>query len=356
MVQQNPRVAKLASISQKSWILLTAFFLIWYNAITSLSSGIDLTLRSDRARRVNSFFDFPLIDVQASITKPLTFLPNFFVGVAKISIGTFCIFLGVRLLKPLRNSLENDQSLFEESSRKLEQQKEFEAKTKREAEQERLRRLAERKKIPKADTDKPRETPEARPRQVPKEHLPKPTQDIHLGRLQIDFSRRAIELKDRDRLLGDLSSDIFSVANQVWLLATNWLAFFDGDDFELCNDRETYNLIARVAQQGNLSIEQVAQFNMENIAMSLYDFEISLALLSCADVIGSELKLNENVDETFEHLVNFRDQSIDHKFKLLTPTGPTKKQFHNGIADTRSLWSFESGAQDSYPWWTSPSR
>lgn len=240
---------------------------------------------------------------------------------------------------------------FRELQNNLNFKKNWKSKKKQEAEEQRLLRLEERKHQPITDLGGDSGTPEELPSKTRKEHAPRQEPDIHLGKLQTDFPRRARELKDRDRLIGDLSSDILLVANQVWLLAINWLAYLDGDDFELCKDRHTYDQIARVSQRANLTIEQVTEKNMYNIASSLYDFEISLALLACVDEVGTELRLNGNVDETFELLVTSRDRAL----MLWGPPNRRISQYRNGIADTRYGWATEVGDEDTYPWWESRS-
>ena len=137
----------------------------------------------------------------------------------------------------------------------------------------------------------------------PPTHVP----DVHLGKLEIHFPRRAEELRKHARNGGKLSGPIDKVAGSVWYLSQLWLVFLDGNDFGLTDDREIYDQIVRLANtHPRCSIEHEANMWMHAVATSLTNFEVATALSCSVDSVGQILVLNGNYDETYQNLIRGR--------------------------------------------------
>ena len=354
--KQNP-----AKFGSQSRVLFAFMVLAGYNSITATSGGLHRMFGSETFRDVNNFFDFTVIDFQDLLLSPFGFLPRFVLGLLQVVVGVVLALLAVAMRSPLKKARLADLSSHENAARLRRMQTE---------ERER-RRAAERDRRAKTRSD--RESVERfrpQPNRVEREgsrgeersvepvaqHIKAPQVNEHgyqnqkppqsvpridLGLLDVDFPRRADELRARQRLVGDLSSGIQDVALKVWKLASYWLIFLDGDDFGLSNNRDLYAQVAATARTLGMSIERMAGHLMEEVVVGLFDFEISLALLACADTVGEGLKLNGNVDDTFAQLVRARERA-----------NPLGRRAQNGIADTRWPGLVAMSDPDEFPSWT----
>lgn len=131
--------------------------------------------------------------------------------------------------------------------------------------------------------------------------------NVHLGKLENFFPKRAEELRAHARNGGNLSGPIEKVAEGIWSLSQLWLVFLDGDDFGLTDDRAIYDQIVSLANtHPRCSIEHEAGIWMRMVAASLSNFEIAIALGCSVDSVGSILMLNGNYDDTYRMLIGSR--------------------------------------------------
>ena len=360
-MSDNPSKKNPSKYGNESRVLLVFMVLTGYNAITAISGGLHRMFGSETFRNVNNFFDFSVIDFQNLLLAPFGFVPRFVLGLIQVSLGTFLALLAFATRSPLEKARLEDLSSHENALRLARMQDEERERRKAAERDRRTKTRSDRKTFggqkPKqrhGERDRSR-SEERSPRQEvkrvqpsqsgkhgdPGQEPPRPIPKIDLGLLDADFPRRADELRARRRLVGDLSSDIQDVALKVWKLASYWLIFLDGDDFGLSNNRDLYAQVAATARTMGTSIERVAGQLMEEVAVGLYDFEISLALLACADSVGEGLKLNGNVDDTFAKLVRARER-----------TNSLGKRAQNGIADTRWPGLVAMGDPDEFPAWS----